>query len=121
METTHGDIVAAAIRAFRVRGYAETKMSTIAAIAGVSPRALYRHFGGESELFAATVEESTERLFQQLSKFIHNLPLRKALITAVHDADIELNGENREMLRLAEADEKVWRYFSEHRIGSRRR
>jgi AcrR family transcriptional regulator len=118
METTHREIVAAAIHAFRVRGYAATKMTTIAAIAGVSPRTLYRYYGSKSELFAATVEESIAKFLQQLSELIHTLPLREAIITAIKDADIELNGESREMMRLAAADEKVWRYFlgASHRV-----
>lgn len=118
METTHREIVAAAIHTFRVQGYAATKMSAIAAIAGVSPRTLYRYFGSKSELFAATVEESIEKFLQQLSELIQCLPLRDAIITAIEDADIELNGESREMMRLAATDEKVWRYFlgASHRV-----
>jgi AcrR family transcriptional regulator len=118
METTHREIVAAAIHAFRLDGYAATKMSTIAAIAGVSPRTLYRYFGSKSDLFAATVEESTEKFLQQLSERIHNSPLREAIVGAVKDADIELNGESREMMRLAANDEEVWRYFlgTTHRV-----
>src|SRR5262245_16423726 len=74
-EATHRDIVAAAVHAFRVRGYAATTMSTVAAIAGVSPRTLYRYFGSKSELFAATVEEANAEFLEQLSHRIHTSPL----------------------------------------------
>lgn len=111
VETTHREIITAAVHAFRVRGYAATKMSTVAAIAGVSPRTLYRYFGSKGDLFAATVEESTERFLQQLSERIKSSQLRDAIVDAVRNADIELNGESREMMRLAAADDKVWRYF----------
>lgn len=111
IETTHREIIAAAVHAFRVRGYAATKMSTVAAIAGVSPRTLYRYFGSKSELFAATVDDSTEKFLRQLSERIHSSPLRDAIVVAIECADIELNGESREMMRLAAADEKAWRYF----------
>jgi AcrR family transcriptional regulator len=111
IETTRRDIIAAAVHAFRLRGYAATKMSTVAAIAGVSPRTLYRYFGSKSELFAATVEESTENFLKQISERITLFPLRDAIIDGVKCADIELNGESREMMRLAAADEKAWRYF----------
>ena len=111
IETTHREIIAAAVHAFRVRGYGATKMSTVAAIAGVSPRTLYRYFGSKSELFAATVEESTAKFLHELSEKVNTSPLRDAIIEAIEDADIELNGESREMMRLAAADEKAWRYF----------
>jgi AcrR family transcriptional regulator len=101
----------AAVHAFRLQGYAATQISTVAAIAGVSPRTLYRYFGSKSELFAATVEESTENFLKQVSARISSFPLRDAIIDGVKSADIELNGENREMMRLAAADEKAWRYF----------
>ena len=52
--TTHREIVAAAVHAFLVRGYTATKMSTIAAITGVSLRTLYRYFGSKGELLGAT-------------------------------------------------------------------
>jgi AcrR family transcriptional regulator len=111
VEATRREIIAAAVHAFRLRGYEATQISTVAAIAGVSPRTLYRYFGSKSELFAATVEESTENFLKQVSERISLFPLRDAIIDGVECADIELNGENREMMRLAAADEKAWRYF----------
>jgi AcrR family transcriptional regulator len=110
-ESTHREIVAAAVHAFRVRGYAATTMSTVAALAGVSPRTLYRYFGSKSELFAATVEEPNTKFIEQLSRLILNAPLRDAILAAIKNADIELNGESREMMRLAATDEIAWRYF----------
>lgn len=86
-------------------------MSAVAAIAGVSPRTLYRYFGSKSDLFTATVEEANNEFLEQLSESIQALPLRDAILAAVRDAESELNGESREMMRLAAADEKAWRYF----------
>ncbi|MEE6174918.1 TetR/AcrR family transcriptional regulator [Mycobacterium sp. 050134] len=105
------DIVAAAVHAFRVRGYTATTMSTVAAIARVSPRTLYRHFGSKSDLFGAATEESTARFISGLFENVHKLSLREAIIEAVERADNELNAESREMMRLAAADEKAWRHF----------
>ncbi|MDT5048729.1 MAG: TetR/AcrR family transcriptional regulator, regulator of mycofactocin system, partial [Mycobacterium sp.] len=110
-EATHREIIAAAVHAFRVRGYAATTMSTVAALAGVSPRTLYRYFGSKSELFAATVEEPNAKFIEQLSHLILSSPLRDAILAAIENADIKLNGESREMMRLAAADEIAWRYF----------
>jgi AcrR family transcriptional regulator len=107
----HRDIIAAAVHAFRVRGYSATTMSTVAAIAGVSPRTLYRYFGSKSELFAATVEEANAEFLEQLSHNVHNSPLRDAIISAIENADVELDSESREMMRLAASDEMAWRFF----------
>lgn len=111
VEATRHEIVAAAVHAFRVRGYTATTMSTVAAIARVSPRTLYRYFGSKSDLFAAATEESTAKFINELFENVHRLPLRDAIIGAVERADNELNTESREMMRLAAADEKAWRHF----------
>jgi AcrR family transcriptional regulator len=110
-EATRRAIVAAAVHAFRVRGYAATTMSTVAAVAEVSPRTLYRYFGSKSELFAATIAEGTAKFLEKLSLEIQISPLRDAIIAAFEYADFEINEESREMMRLASADEKVWRHF----------
>jgi AcrR family transcriptional regulator len=86
-------------------------MSTVAALARVSPRTLYRYFGSKGELFAATIAESTADFLEQLSLQIRTAPLREAILAALEHADIELNEESREMMRRASADEKAWRYF----------
>jgi AcrR family transcriptional regulator len=86
-------------------------MSTVAALAKVSPRTLYRYFGSKSELFAATVADATAEFLEQLSVQIHRTPLREAILVAFQRANIQLNEESREMMRLASTDEKVWRYF----------
>ncbi|WP_203803035.1 TetR/AcrR family transcriptional regulator [Mycobacterium heckeshornense] len=110
-ELTRRAITAAAVHAFRVRGYAATTMSTVAAIAKVSPRTLYRYFGSKSELFAATIAETTAEFLEQLSVKIHFAPLREAILVAFEHAEIELHEESREMMRVASTDEKVWQYF----------
>jgi AcrR family transcriptional regulator len=110
-ETTRQRITRAAVHAFRVRGYSATTMSMVAALARVSPRTLYRYFGSKSELFAATVADGTAEFLEQLSAQIHSTPLREAILVAFQRANIELNEESREMMRLASTDEKVWRYF----------
>jgi len=110
-QATRGNIIAAAIHAFRVRGYSATTMSTVAALAKVSPRTLYRYFGSKSELFAATVANATEDFLRQLSFEVHHSPLRTAILTAFEHADIELNDESREMMRMASSDQRVWQHF----------
>jgi AcrR family transcriptional regulator len=86
-------------------------MSTVAALAKVSPRTLYRYFGSKSELFAATIAEATSEFLDALKIEISGAPLRDAIINAFQQAEIEVNEESREMMRVASTDEKVWGYF----------
>jgi AcrR family transcriptional regulator len=108
---THREIVAAAVHAFRVRGYPGTTMATVAAVAGVSPRTLYRYFGSKSELFAATIVAVATDFLDQLSVGIHELPLLDAILNAFERTNGEMDEEIREMMRIASNDEEVWRYF----------
>ena len=55
-EATRQDILAAAGRLFRERGYAATPMTLIAAEAGVVVETVYRNFGSKRGLFRAVVE-----------------------------------------------------------------
>ena len=59
----------------------------------------------------AQIAEATADFLEQLSIQIRIAPLRTAILAAFEHAEIELNEESREMMRLAAADEKVWRYF----------
>jgi AcrR family transcriptional regulator len=53
---TRRDIVAAADRLFRERGYTQTSMPAIASAAGVVVETIYRTFGSKASLFRAVVE-----------------------------------------------------------------
>lgn len=55
-ETT-GALLAAARRSFAERGYAHTSLAEVVAAAGVTKGALYHHFGGKDDLFAAVLAE----------------------------------------------------------------
>lgn len=48
-------ILAAAAEQFRVHGYETASMDDIAALAGVSKRTVYNHFGSKEELFGETL------------------------------------------------------------------
>jgi len=51
-----GDILDAALRAFARRGYADTKMTDIAAEAGYTAASLYTYFPGKKEIFIAAAD-----------------------------------------------------------------
>jgi len=53
-------ILAAAAEQFRVHGYETASMDDIAALAGVSKRTVYNHFGSKEELFGETLMQMFE-------------------------------------------------------------
>jgi AcrR family transcriptional regulator len=61
-ETTTAELVAAARELFASDGYAATLLDDVVRRAGVTKGALYHHFGGKKELFAAVFEREQERV-----------------------------------------------------------
>src|SRR5258707_2929237 len=62
------EILRAAGREFRVRGFAETGMRDIAAAAGLSPANLYNYFQGKYELLFVCHDNSLDRMISALDK-----------------------------------------------------
>jgi AcrR family transcriptional regulator len=61
-EATRGALVGAARELFALDGYAATSLDAVVARAGVTKGALYHHYAGKRELFAAVVAGEQERL-----------------------------------------------------------
>jgi AcrR family transcriptional regulator len=64
-EQRHEQLIAAAVTAFSVGGYAGTTTDQVARLAGVSQPYVIRLFGTKQALFIATVEHASERIEQQ--------------------------------------------------------
>ncbi|HSP96781.1 MAG TPA: helix-turn-helix domain-containing protein [Candidatus Dormibacteraeota bacterium] len=62
---TRARIVAAARRLMAERGYAATSIAAISGAAGVQPASLYWAFGSKEGLFAAVLEETAARWFEE--------------------------------------------------------
>ena len=62
------DILRAAGREFRTRGFAETGMREIAAAADLSPANLYNYFGGKDEILFFCQDSALDRLIVNLEK-----------------------------------------------------
>jgi AcrR family transcriptional regulator len=62
------EILRAAGREFRTRGFAETGMREIAAAADLSPANLYNYFGGKDEILFFCQDSALDRLIANLDK-----------------------------------------------------
>jgi len=62
------EILRAAGREFRVRGFAETGMRDIAAAAALSPANLYNYFGGKHDILFFCQDNSLDRMIEALEK-----------------------------------------------------
>ena len=110
-EQTRGAIVDAATTAFQFHGYSGTTMGAVAALAGVSPRTLYRHYGSKSALLVATIAVGAADFLEQLAEYIQRWPLRRSILTAFTHAVIEVSEESRALLHLATTDDEANRHW----------
>ena len=106
-EQTRLAILRAATNAFRLHGYAATTMGAVAALAHVSPRTLYRHYGSKGDLFAATIAVGMADFLEQLRAYVQRWPLRRSILTAFTHVAIEASEESRELLYLITTDEEA--------------
>ncbi|MFD2206081.1 TetR/AcrR family transcriptional regulator [Kiloniella antarctica] len=80
-EQKRNDIRDAAIEVFMNQGFETASMDQIAALAGVSKRTVYSHYGSKEELFAQIMNNICEIKREELDvKPDHNLPIRECLI-----------------------------------------
>jgi AcrR family transcriptional regulator len=68
------EILAAAMRAFTTKGFGRTSMADVIAEAGLSAGAIYGHFAGKEELFAAVVQAVLGRRSDELGAVIERGP-----------------------------------------------
>jgi AcrR family transcriptional regulator len=108
---TRAAIVDAATTAFQFHGYSGTTMEAVAALAGVSPRTLYRHYGSKSALLVATIAVGAADFLEQLAEYVQRWPLRRSILTAFTHAVIEVSEESRALLHLATTDDEANRHW----------
>jgi AcrR family transcriptional regulator len=82
------EILSAAARAFRERGFAATGMREIAAVADLSPANLYHYFAGKQELLYFCQEASLERLLAALDAAKRSRQPAAAQLQAVIEAHV---------------------------------
>lgn len=72
MEQTRATLLTSARQVFCDRGYAETSMDELTALAGFTRGALYHHFGDKRGLLAAVVEQIDAEMDARLHKISDN-------------------------------------------------
>lgn len=101
----------AATAAFQFHGYSGTTMEAVAALAGVSPRTVYRHYGSKSALLVATIAVGAADFLDQFAAYTQRWPLRRSILTAFSHAVIEVSEESRALLHLATTDDEANRHW----------
>jgi AcrR family transcriptional regulator len=92
------EIVQSAIRVFAEKGYAEAAISDIAEAANVAVTAVYYHFTGKDDLFAAAMRTSLESISD--------------VVVSVRPSDESVGSADADGLRLA--IDAVWDWIDEH-------
>lgn len=100
------DILRAAGREFRLRGYAETGMRDIAAAAALSPANLYNYFHGKHDLLFFCQDNSLDRLIAALKnarrmRTSAALKLRMVIVSHLHCVLDEVEGSAAHLLTTA--------------------
>jgi len=90
-----------------MHGYAATTMGAVAALAGVSPRSLYRHYGSKGELFAATIAVGMGDFLDQFRAYVQRWPLRKSILMAFTHAAVDASEGSRALLRQITTDDEA--------------
>lgn len=102
-------IFKAAIQLFAAKGYHDTRMEEIAAVAGIGKSTIYEYFPGKLELFQEILERGLEvyhkNLFQEAS-VSGCLSLAQLLRRALQE-HIRFSLDNRELIRLIFWDNEI--------------
>ncbi|BBX23760.1 putative HTH-type transcriptional regulator [Mycolicibacter terrae] len=111
-EATVAGLLDASIATIAEIGYARASAKVIAARAGVSDGALFRHFGTMGDFMAATAHEVLRRQLEQFGKQVAEIPAEVPALEAVLTVlrDLTANSTNAvvyELLIAARTDDKL--------------
>ncbi|MBC7248029.1 MAG: TetR/AcrR family transcriptional regulator [Actinobacteria bacterium] len=93
-------IVAAALKAFAAKNYDGASMADIARAAGITKRAIYRHFPSKRELFYAVRNEVYDAIVENLWRELPPARDFTELADAIMRAHLRFCKENPDMLRI---------------------
>lgn len=93
--------LSAAEKLFAERGYTATTIGGIAAEAGFSKGALYRHFASKEELFLALLEERIDRPVRDVIELVESAPSDRNMAPEASRIFFELLRQERELVLLS--------------------
>ncbi len=85
---THGDLLEAGREVFLRRGFLAATVEEIAADAGYTRGAVYKHFGGKEGLWLAIIEAGAEGHLQGLREALAGATTRDEVIAALNPVDV---------------------------------
>ena len=88
-EARRAQILDAAARAFVAEGYTGTSMATISAVAGVTPRIVYKHYSSKAVLYRAVLTRTAERLGDVFARPVGRYGVATAVLLAAGRADTD--------------------------------
>ncbi|MBM4265045.1 MAG: TetR/AcrR family transcriptional regulator [Deltaproteobacteria bacterium] len=94
-EIEHQELLAAALRAFVARGYADTRVEDVLREAGISTRAFYRFHAGKDELFLELFARANDAAMARLGDVVSRQKSPPARLDAYIDATLDLAYEPR--------------------------
>lgn len=117
-ELTRQQLLEAGCKIFGDKGYAATRLSDVAEVAGVTRGAIYWHFKNKKELFVALFKEKVDPFFDLIGNVLNEdlgpLDILHKMISLILD-EIEKNTEFRSHQALEFANRKVQQEIPELR------
>lgn len=103
-EQTRRAILEAAKNLFLSQGYTATSMRQIAQAVGVTPAAIYNHFGGKEEIFTTLLQEAApfEQVFEIFEKTEAGTP--EALLQQMFRGIVDLLSSHKDYIQLSLID-----------------
>ncbi|MEZ0382687.1 TetR/AcrR family transcriptional regulator [Mycobacterium sp. pW045] len=123
---TYEALLHAAMMLFHQRGYGETSMAQIAAVAGVRVAGIYRYFPGKADILSTALRRSSDRLSAELSRVNSDRPEPRDALTTLVDAYVATSFANPELasiyyserVNLTPADQQALRNVQRSTIDS---
>lgn len=123
---TYEALLHAAMMLFHQRGYGETSMAQIAAVAGVRVAGIYRYFPGKADILSTALRRSSDRLSAELSRVNSDRPEPRDALTQLVDAYVATSFANPELasiyyserVNLTPADQQALRNVQRSTIDS---
>lgn len=100
-------ILKAAVQVFSAKGYHNTRMEEIAAVAGIGKGTIYEYFASKLQLFQAMMGSSLEFYYENVRSQGRDFTLKERLLH-LFEAHLRFCRDNRELTRIVFWDSEIW-------------